>query len=155
MKNKLANASLRQRVAEEKAAVKKDKPKGKPTAPKGSQPPPETVLHKVQVGLKNLGEKGSLSVIAGYAEKHGHKLVGVGVTVATEDDRVGQIKTMFGHATGAQQMEIVTWAAKEVGVELKDGFEAPGVSADLDEGVAAVNAMKDKAKAKGSRRKAA
>ena len=159
VKNKLANAALRERVA--KAKVKQ--PAVKKTPASGKKPPKLSVGERVEAVLTSTDNQHAVKIIEAAAEQR--SLVVVTLEEAQAARRAAQlqkmstvdrIKQMLSASRGSEQMELLSWLAGEVGVELPDTFIEPEVAPTSDEDLTDIpDFLQRDTKKKGSRRKAA
>ena len=157
VKNKLANAALRERVAKAKQpAVKKTRASGK-------KPPKLSVGERVEAVLTSTDNQHAVKIIEAAAEQR--SLVVVTLEEAQAARRAAQlqkmstvdrIKQMLSASRGSEQMELLSWLAGEVGVELPDTFIEPEVAPTSDEDLTDIpDFLRRDKKKTGSRRKAA
>lgn len=142
VKNKLANAALRERVIVRKKAAMKSVTShvgGLTESALAASVVKTTPFSRVKDALEAMGDEAATRLVKTLGENFGLYTV----TKAEKADLRGsherrlflssavdkQIKTLFNQATNPQKMKIVIWAAKQVGVELKDGFATARPSA--------------------------
>lgn len=158
VKNKLANAALRERqsIAPPKKPGKKAVATGKKTGPV------ETPATRAMKGLAAMDDEAAVNLIKSTAENHGLAVVTADQAKAARraNDKaavgvVAQLKTLFTTAGGSDQMAFVKWAVGEVGAELVDGFEATTTAASVEDLTEIPAALQRPVAEKGTRRKAA
>ena len=159
VKNKLANAALRDRVAKAKAK----QPAVKKITASGKKPPKLSVGERVEAVLTSTDNQHAVKIIEAAAEQR--SLVVVTLEEAQAARRAAQlqkmstvdrIKQMLSASRGSEQMELLSWLAGEVGVELPDTFIEPEVAPTSDEDLTDIpDFLRRDKKKTGSRRKAA
>ena len=159
VKNKLANAALRERVAKAKA---------KPTSSKETTTRSEKPALKLSVGervdtaLASTDAEYAVKIIEAAAEQRKLAVVTLeeakAARHAAREQKLGnveRIKTLLQASRGTDQMEILSWLADEVGVELPDTFSNPEVVPDSDEDLLDIPPFLQKEKTGNRRRKVA
>jgi len=160
VKNKLANAALRERVAKAKAkqpSVKKTTTRSEKLSTK---PAVGMVIMKL---LASTDAQYAVKIIEAAAEQRKLAVVtfveAKAARHAAGEQRLGnveRIKKLLQIARGTEQMEILSWLASEVGVELPDTFSIPEEVTVSDEDLLDIPSFLQKGvKKKGSRRKVA
>ena len=159
VKNKLANAALRDRVAKAKAK----QPAVKKITASGKKPPKLSVGERVEAALTSTDTQHAVKIIEVAAEQRSLAVVTLDEAKAARRaaqlqkmSTVGRIKQMLSASRGSEQMEVLSWLAGEVGVALPDTFTVPEVAPTSDEDLTDIpDFLRRDTKKKGSRRKAA